>query len=237
MKMKLKSTLVVSIVAVLALLFAVSCGDGGEVRKYKEKAPVAVEKQEKTSPHGSMSVPKASGKMPGMGKAKAGAHFKWETPEGWQEDKTGSGFRLATFNVKSGEASATCTIIPLSGNAGGLKANVSRWLGQVTSKAGHMDPMLAEGDDSTVKKLLEKQEKFVTKAQFHGVFVDFTPVTAKDTDNSILVSMISVSGSTVFVKMTGPKSILVANRDKFRTLSKSFNMGNPPETKPAAPQK
>lgn len=236
--MKSRATvLFISVLAILAVFFTISCSDSGKVRKYKEKAPAAVEKQQKTSPHGSMGIPKSSDMMPGMGMGKAKAHFKWDTPEGWEENKTGSGFRLASFTVKSGEAAANCTIIPLAGNAGGLEANVSRWLGQVTSKAGHMDPMLAEGDAATVKKLLEQQEKFVTKAQFQGVMIDFTPVTAMDTDNSILVSMIAVSGSTVFVKMTGPKSVLVANKAKFKSLCQSFNMGTPPEAKPDEPKK
>jgi hypothetical protein len=236
MKQSKRLVLLLSITIVLSLLFTVSCGDSGKVRKYKEKTPVAAEKQEKKSPHGSMNVPKPSGGSP-MAPGAARAHFKWEAPEGWLEEKGKGGFRLATFTVKSGEQTATCTIIPLAGQAGGLKANVSRWLGQAASNSGHTDPMMAEGDEEAVKKLLKQQETFLTKAQFPAVMIDITPFTKNDGDNSILATMITVSGSTVFVKMTGPKALLVKNKAKFKGLCQSFNMGNPPEPKPPVPAK
>jgi hypothetical protein len=220
------------LVLLVSVVFTVvSCGDGGKVRKYKEKGATA--KTESKSPHGTMKVPTPAPQAPTR---KAMAHFKWETPEGWIETKASSSMRLATFTVKSGDRSSVCTIIPLQGTAGGVKANVSRWLGQVTAQSGHTDPMLAEGDPAEVQNLLKSQEKFLTKAKFPAVFFDFTGVTQDDAAPSILATMITVGGSTVFIKMTGPKAILVENKAKFVALCKSFDMGNPPaaEEKPAA---
>jgi hypothetical protein len=217
------------LVMCLGLILTVGCGSDGEVRKYKEKGPAAATKAD--SPHGKMKSPAPTmDKHAGHGHAKP--HFNWESPEGWQEERAASGMRLVTFTVKSGEKSAVCTIIPLSGEAGGLKANVSRWLGQVTTGGGHSDPMMAEGDEAGVQRLLKNQQKFLTKGNFPAVFIDFTPVTPNDDANSILATIVTVNNSSVFIKMTGPKPILVANKDKFVSLSKSFNMGNPPEKLP-----
>ena len=145
----------------------------------------------------------------------AHAHFQWDTPEGWNENRASSGFRLAAFTVKSGDIESICTIIPLQGEAGGLKANVTRWLGQMT---GAMRP-----NENTVEKLLKAQETFLTKGQFPAVLIDFTPVTPGPTDKSILAGVLTVQGNSIFIKMTGQKSHLIENKAKFKALCQSFS--------------
>ena len=188
----------------VTLMAAVSCGDSGKVRKYKEEAPAAGTQQEKQA-----SPAPAATAMP------AHTHFQWNSPEGWIENRAASGFRLAAFTVKSGEIESICTIIPLQGEAGGLKANVTRWLGQIT---GSMPP-----DENTVEKLLNAQEKFLTKGQFPAVLIDFTPVTPNPTDKSILAGILTVQGNSIFIKMTGQKSHLIENKAKFKALCQSFS--------------
>ncbi|UCH96444.1 MAG: hypothetical protein JSV88_06225 [Candidatus Aminicenantes bacterium] len=188
------------------LMAAVSCGDSGKVRKYKEKAPPAAQTQQASQ--------KSPG--PGAGLMPAHAHFQWDTPEGWNENRASSGFRLAAFTIKSGDKESICTIIPLQGEAGGLKANVTRWLGQVT---GAMKP-----DPNAVNQLLKAQEKFLTKGQFPAVMIDFTPVTPNPTNKSILAAVITVQGNSVFIKMTGEKSHLIENKAKFKALCQSFTL-------------
>ncbi len=201
-----KMRLVLFYLLLVALIAAVSCGDSGKVRKYKEKvSPAAAtqqDKQESTAP--------AAGTMP------AHAHFQWDSPEGWIENRASSGFRLAAFTVKSGDMQSICTIIPLQGEAGGVKANVTRWLGQITDT---MAP-----DENTVEKLLKAQEKFLTKGQFPAVLIDFTPVTPNPTDTSILAGILTVQGNSIFIKMTGQKSHLIENKAKFKALCQSFSL-------------
>ena len=189
---------------IVILMAAVSCGDSGKVRKYKEEAPAAGTQQEKQG----SSAP-AGTAMP------AHTHFQWNSPGGWIENRTTSGFRLAAFTVKSGELESICTIIPLQGEAGGLKANVTRWLGQITDSTAP--------DENTVEKLLKAQEKFLTKGQFPAVLIDFTPAAPNPTDKSILAGILTVQGNSIFIKMTGPKSLLLENKAKFKALCQSFS--------------
>ena len=200
MKSKRVST-ILSLALTMSLLFVVSCGKGETVRKYKEKETVPA------------SRPKTT---PGAGTAHA--QFQWKTPEGWIEDKTSSGFRLAAFTIKSqnNESTALCTIVPLQGEAGGLKANIERWLGQISEET--VPPADA------VERLLKAQEKFLTVGQFPGVLIDFTDLTIKPTDKSILAAVISVNGNSIFIKMTGEKSLLSDNREKFKALCQSFTL-------------
>lgn len=202
---------------VLSLLFSfVSCSKGSDVRKYKEDAaPV--------SPHGNSAqgMPPSPHGM-GMGDQPAApVHFKWDAPQGWTEDKTASSMRLATFKITSNGKEAECTMIPLQGDAGGLEANISRWMEQLRS-VGTQFPA-----DVTEKKLLEKAEKFTNKGNLPTVIVDFTTVTSKPTDKSFLVSVVSVQGSSVFIKFMGEKSQLIENKDKFKALCQSFRFTSP----------
>jgi len=191
----------------VTLIAAVSCGDSGkvqvQVRKYREKvSPAAKTQQDKQ-------------KSPPADARPEHIHLQWVTPVGWDENGTTSGFRLAAFTVKSADRESVCTIIPLQGEAGGLKANVTRWLGQVS---GSMSP-----DENTVEKLLKAQETFLTKGQFPAVLIDFTTVTPNPTDKSILAGVLTVQGNSIFIKMTGPKSHLIENKTKFKALCQSFS--------------
>lgn len=189
----------------VVIIAAVSCGDSGKVRKYKEKVSPAARTQQD----------KQESPAPGADTMPAHTHFQWDTPEGWNENRAPSGFRLAAFTVKSGDMESICTIIPLQGEAGGLKANVTRWLGQIT---GAMRP-----NENTVEKLLKAKETFLTKRQFPAVLIDFTPVTPNPTDKSILAGVLTVQGNSIFIKMTGQKSHLIENKVKFKALCQSFS--------------
>ncbi|MCP4221413.1 MAG: hypothetical protein GY765_42700 [bacterium] len=190
------------------LLLFVSCGKDTKVRKYSEKVPAAEKAPE---PHGHPKTMPAAKTATQHKKP----HFKWQSPEGWAEDSKSSGFRLATFTVKSGDKEAVCTVIPLKGDAGGLDANARRWLGQI--KANNPD---AEKDMKTV---MAAQEKFLTGEKFPATMLDFTAVTPGASDNSTLVTTIIVDGNSIFIKMTGAKNILLENRDKFKNLCLSFS--------------
>lgn len=206
MKLKQKRT-TLSVALVLTLWAVVSCSRGETVRKYKDK-------EKETAP--------ASGKVttPDAGSAPQRAHFKWVTPGGWTEEKKSPGFRLAAFSIKSNiqtrETVSQCTIIPLQGEAGGLKANVERWLSQISGKAAP--------PAGAVDKLLQAQEKFLAGSQFPGVIIDFTAVTPNPTDITILAGVITVNGNSIFIKMTGEKSQLVENKEKFKALCQSFSL-------------
>ncbi len=185
---KMKKLLVFS--SMLLLLFCICCDKGPEVRKYKKKE----------------SSQAVSGQ----------AQFLWDTPQGWDEIRTTTGMRLTAFSIKSQYRESQCTIIPLKGAAGGIRANVIRWLEQINAK---MEP----GSDE-LEKFLATGEDFRTKGDFPAVLYDFTGMTHGPEEQSILVTIITFRESSIFIKMTGKKSQLVINRKKFKSLSQSFRL-------------
>ena len=59
--------------------------------------------------------------------SKEHSHVEWTPPENWKELKA-TGFRKGVYQTKEG---LTCTIISFPKDAGGIKANIIRWLGQI----------------------------------------------------------------------------------------------------------
>jgi hypothetical protein len=206
-KKKRKRWLICFCLVLAAAVSVTSCDSGGSsVRKYKEKSPTV----KPVTPTPATPQPTAP-----TGQARS-ADLQWETPEGWHENRAASGMRLAAFTIKSDNKESICTIIPLRGEAGGLKANVTRWLGQISptmQPSGH-----------TVETLLKSREKFLTNGKFPGVLIDYTPVTPHSSDKSILVSVITMNGNSIFIKMMGEKSHLMENKKKFKKLCQSFTV-------------
>src|ERR1039457_6941126 len=60
--------------------------------------------------------------------------FTWVAPQGWKQE-AGSGMRLATFHLLSDAKAIDCSIVSMGGMAGGLEANLRRWMGQIGVQA------------------------------------------------------------------------------------------------------
>ncbi len=207
----MKKSIILSIVLVVfSVIFLISCNDSGKVRKSTEENVETVKKEEvnKTvSPHGNM-----------MTKPTKQVDYKWDVPKGWEVGKSTSNIRLATYEIKEGKSEALCTIIPLLGDGGGLEANVNLWLEQVGIK---MDLNTNE-----FKEFISKCLKFKTNSGFDVIMIDTSIVKQKELSESLLVSMVKVNEYTVFIKLKGEKSILLNNKDKFISLTKSLKVKN-----------
>lgn len=223
--------LVIGFLLMWVMAINMGCNKGEEIRKYKEMKHTSPSANQET--HNGMTTPA----IPLENTQKTiEEHFTWQTPMDWQEEKNTSSIRLATFTISSGENLATCTIVPFQGEAGGLKANISRWLGQLTGNNNHMDAMLTEGDPAKVEELLNKTEPFQTIGKLPAQLVDFTKVTENAGDPSILATVIKVGDSSIFIKLTGPKHVLVANKTKFKSLCASFAIKTPSPDMTNTPQ-
>ncbi len=211
--MKVDKFIILILVIILAVTFS-ACGKDKGVRKYKETG-TSGQIQNTGKPQGGMPQMGQSSEM-GMGHMPRN-HFKWNLPEGWAEMPNQSGMRLATFSVKVGNKEGICTVIPLQGEAGGLEANVSRWLDQVKSEGTKMP-------EDSLQKILDKQEKFFASNTFPSVLVDFTGVTPKSTDKTIIAGVISLETSSIFFKLMGEKELLEKNKGKLKSLCESFSL-------------
>ena len=158
-----------------------------------------------------------SGKNPA---APAPSRLTWKLPPGWTES-AGGGMSLATFLPPDWGGSERGTLSVMGGTAGGLEANVRRWMKQIG---------LDSSDEQNVREFLKSLKPEKTAGGFDCVLVDFTALSgpAEGGGASMLVGQVSLPGRTAFVKLTGPPDRLAAVRGAFRSLCLSLQPGESP---------
>ena len=132
----------------------------------------------------------------------------WTLPDGWVDQPEGDPLRVAGFLAPSPELAHTgemdpqavdVSLVQLAGDAGGLDANVVRWLGQIKIPASYAEQAIAAA------------KPIQTATGQKGIVVDFTDMLSGDMtqSKSIIGAIIQSNGYTVFVKAMGEKDRLV----------------------------
>ena len=149
--MKPKNSLSVIFSVFVVILFSFACNKENEIRSYKEK----IEKKDIPSGfHGNDTIESTAPE----------SNIKWNTPDGWSPAKNSSKLRIATYLFKSENREAICTLIPLSGDGGGIIANVQMWLSSLQKE---------EIKETEIKEFISRQKKFKTFDNHEGIFLDF----------------------------------------------------------------
>ncbi len=182
--------------------------------------------------HGEMGGPApGSGAMPAGGSRKP---FTWDLPPGWAERPDPSGRRVGSFMV-GGTPDGDGSIALLGGTGGGLEANVDRWRKQVGQP-----PLKPEEIEQLPKVSILGQPATLVEAE--GTFTgmgDGAPRPNWKLLGAILELDVGQQQATVFVKLTGPKDLLDAEKAHFAELCESIKVAGheeqPPEESPASP--
>ncbi len=190
------------LICTLTALLLASCGRGDlEIRSYDVAKAVA--KPRMADPM-TQAVAQNSDVVPPT--AEATSDVRWDTPSGWKPGAA-SGMRVASFaTAGNGDAS----IVVLTGEAGGLVANVNRWRGQIGLAAETQDAIAAEAKPGKGS---------------HGDFKWFRLLGG---DQAILAAIIAKPGKSIFVKLTGSRAVLDTNQEKFLTLCRSIRVAAQP---------
>ena len=124
--------------------------------------------------------------------------------------------RLASFALGGEDAPGQCSIVTLAGAGGGLEANIRRWMGQLGVPVPEEEDFLA---------FVGEQERFAAGGgDIPGVLVDLTGLSEArgEQADSMLAGVITAGGQTVFIKLTGPVSLLKNEKDRFAALCRSI---------------
>jgi hypothetical protein len=143
----------------------------------------------------------------------ADSSLVWTVPANWIE-KPGKGMRVATFQKADDPQAIDCSIVTLGGEAGGIEANLSRWMGQlgIQPSAENLQKLVAT---SQGMKTQDGQEVKVYN------FADIQEGISK-VDKSAIAAIISTPAASIFVKMTGGMEAIHQNRNSFEELIKSL---------------
>lgn len=136
--------------------------------------------------------------------------YEWTPPEGWKRGPEKS-MREITYLVGDG-AEAECYVTVLGGSGGGMLANINRWCGQM----GHTP--LTESD-------LAKLER-ITMLGTQATLVELErDGSSSGSAEYLLGAVCLLPEHSVFVKMTGPRALLVQERAAFQAFCKSARNG------------
>lgn len=134
---------------------------------------------------------------------------KFQTPSGWTP-LPATGFRAAAFRVADGEANADVTVIVLNGEAGGLRANVNRWRGEIG---------LGEQDEATVRA---EAKELPVEGQ-PATYVDLLGEPGPNRQRTLGV-IVSRPGVTWFVKLKGPADLVAREQARFESFARSLQL-------------
>jgi hypothetical protein len=135
----------------------------------------------------------------------------WVAPEGWSETP-GSGMRLATLTAPE---AGDCSIISLAGEAGGVSANIKRWLGQIGVNMGE-EELLA---------FLETQKVLDSQDGHPVMLIDMTSMVDGDEAKAMLAGIARFGDETIFIKLTGTAGYLKGQLPSFQALCQSLHIG------------
>ena len=197
-----RAAVAMAVLGFSALLSA--CNRESEPRRYSEVAFHA-----KNSPMG----------------GEASIHISWNLPKGWVEQPAGDPLRLASFLAPDSSSAneeemdpkaLDVSIVQLAGDAGGIPANISRWMGQVKIPPS----------PDIVKDIIAKAESLKVASGQKGIVVDFTGLLAGDMtrSTSIIGVILQDTGYTVFVKAKGDQDRLLKLRSQILDFSRSLSI-------------
>jgi len=138
------------------------------------------------------------------------AGYSFSSPSNWISSVPTSKMRKAQFKVpgEKGKDAEVAFFYFGGGGAGGVKANVDRWMSQFEDAKG------IEVKNTTIGDTL------VTYAQAHGTFLSgraFGPKTPKP-NYALLAAIISGKNGAIFIKMTGPKETVEAQVSNMKKM-------------------
>ncbi|MBP52337.1 MAG: hypothetical protein CMI27_04250 [Opitutae bacterium] len=138
------------------------------------------------------------------------AGYTFSAPKEWKSVPPSSNMRKAQFEV-SGQSGGKADVVFFhfgSGGAGGVQANVDRWMKQFEV------PLEKKVQTETLEGIK------VTYAQAHGTFLSGRPFGPKTPNPgfALMAAIIEGKQGAIFIKMTGPKETVETNSDLVKKM-------------------
>jgi hypothetical protein len=176
-------------------------------------APVRIER-ERGAPHLFASSAERFGmSMPGSVKALAAA-FEYATPAGWRELPP---TEMRAVNFEIGDKPGTeCYVTVLGGDGGGALANVNRWCGQLK-----------------VTPWTEEQLAAAPRLAMFGADAVLVVLGGDGQERMLIGALARLESRSVFVKLTGARADVLAQRAAFEAFCKSLASKSPSSKPPS----
>ena len=139
----------------------------------------------------------------------------WTAPADWQEAPAAQ-FLLAEYSIAGvNGAKAEVNVAQLSGNGGGVLANVNRWRGQIG-----LDPV----DEISLAKLTTTLD--VTGGR--ATLVDMTGNDMSGQSTRLVAAIVPMGDQTWFYKLMGDETVVASQKDAFTKFVQTARYANAP---------
>ncbi len=150
--------------------------------------------------------------------------ISWTKPAGWISETPGNKMRKAQYKLPRAEGDsedAGMVVYHFGGSAGGIEANVERWLGQWQKDDGSAftleDAKISKSKSGTLK---------LTTVELEGHFVAAVRPGAAERhdkpDHAMLAVIVTSPEGNYFFKLLGPKATLAKWQESFETFRGSI---------------
>jgi hypothetical protein len=140
------------------------------------------------------------------------SEFTFTAPDGWKKLPASSSMRAAELKAGEGKDAADVVFFYFGpGGAGGVKANVDRWLSQFKEPR---DAANTKTEETTIGKTK------VTYVTAEGTYLSGMPGGAKTEmpDALLLGAIVEAAQGSVFVRLTGPAAQAKGQAGAFRAM-------------------
>jgi hypothetical protein len=199
------------------------------------------------APGGSTASPHGGGAPMGGGASAGGATlprtadgravlgpFVVEPPASWQERKTSSSMRAAEWLLPGAKGAEDAELVVYyfgAGGAGGVEANLERWLGQFQQADG-----APSRSKATIKETKVAGQK-ATTVEVSGRYVAAVKPGASETldkpDWTMLAAIVESPAGAYYFKLVGPKATVVSHTAAFHAMLKKMELAAKGEGAPA----
>jgi hypothetical protein len=194
--------------ALLVTTFLLAACQSDKPRKYTEIAPPSQGKISES-----------------MNASPVDVSVRWSMPQHWMQKDSASGMRAGSFAIPDsnlahmGEMDPNAidvSVTHFAGDAGGLEANIRRWMGQIDVRM----------DSAGMVDFIAKAERFQTATGESGLYIDLTELLSGDMTqpNSIFGAIVPGKGYTLFVKAMGQRKKVSHERSSIRDFCRSLEL-------------
>ena len=135
-------------------------------------------------------------------------NLKWDIPKGWIKS-SGSKMRLASYNVPYSDGYGDLSVMTLSGDGGGVQANINRWRAQID---------LENQNISDINKTADKRKNNM------GNYQIFEIINSQSKEKAFLSAIMPTREGTVFIKLSISEAGISEVKDDFIYFCDSFKL-------------
>ncbi len=152
--------------------------------------------------------------------------FTAQVPEGWKEKPSVSGMRAAEFQLPEGSGQAEVVVYYFGqSGAGGVQANIDRWVGQFTQPDGKPSKDVAKVEKATFAG--QEADLVTVSGNYASRPTPGSTEAVNKPDQTLQAAIVPSPNGPYYFRLLGDKAAVEAQAGKFRELLASLKLDAP----------